>query len=45
MHDGHGRIAAFAFPHEQKRERFSDDHAAAQDDDMRAGNLGSAFDE
>ena len=35
MDDGNGRINALA--HEQERHRFSDNHTAAQDDDIGAG--------
>ena len=45
MHDRHGRVSASAFLHEKKRERFAHDHAAAEHDDVRAGDFDSAFDQ
>ncbi len=45
MHNRHGCITAFAFLHEQKRKRFSHNHAPAQDDDVRAGDVDLAFDQ
>ncbi len=45
MHDRHGGVAALAFLHEQKGERFSDNHAASENNDMRAGDLDAVLDE
>src|SRR5437588_320399 len=39
------RVSAATFSHQQKCERFSDDHAAAKNDDMCAGDFDSALDE
>ena len=43
MDNGHGRIAAFAFSHEQECQRFSDDHAPAENHDVGAGNFDAGF--
>src|SRR5207249_4354283 len=45
MDHRHRRVAALAFVHEQKRERLANDHAAANHDDVRSGDLDSAFDQ
>lgn len=45
MNHRDGRVTAPAFPHQQKCERLSDNHAAAENDDVGAGDFDSAFDE
>src|SRR5207249_10033738 len=45
MHDGDRRIRVLIFLHEQKGDRFTDDHAAAEDDHVRAADIDLAFDE
>ena len=45
MHDGDRRICVLIFLHEQKGERFTDDHAAPEDDDVRAADIDLVFEE
>src|SRR6266480_7355007 len=45
MHDGDRRICVLVFLHEQKGERFSYDHAASEDDDVRPADIDLVFDE
>ena len=43
MDDRYRRIAAFAFPQKKQRQRFTNKHAPADDNNMRAGQLNAAF--
>src|SRR6266513_381790 len=45
MHDGDRRICILVFLHEKKGERFTDDHAAPEDDDVRAADIDLVFEE
>ena len=44
MRDGHRGVAAAAFIHQQKGQRFSNDHRAAEDNHICTGGLDSALD-
>ena len=44
MGNGHSRVAAFSFLHEQQGDRFSNDHAPTEHDDVRARDVDLAFD-
>src|SRR5258708_4031347 len=45
MHHRYGGVAAFALLHEEQRERLPHNHAAAENDHMRPGDVDLAFEE